>query len=191
MSQTSRFAAAFCLACLVFAGSSAPRSSFAQNAAPVQPAPTAPQMKQMALTEKQVSEVPATQKELDAITDKLPDSAPDKPDAKVLAQLEAVARKHGYASYAEYNEVIDNVSLVLDGVDPQTKKFVGFEAMIKQQVAAVQADKDMPAKDKKEALDELNQALKNPAPVVQNTSNIDLVIKYYDRLIAVLQDTEE
>lgn len=48
----------------------------------------------------------------------------------------------------------------------------------------------MPAKDKKEALDELNQALKTPALQVENKSNIDLVARYYDKLIAALGDDE-
>lgn len=48
----------------------------------------------------------------------------------------------------------------------------------------------MPAKDKKEALDELNQALKTPAPPVENKANIDLVGKYYDKLIAALGDDQ-
>jgi len=48
----------------------------------------------------------------------------------------------------------------------------------------------MQAKDKKEALDELNLALKNPAPAVENKANIDLVSKYYDRLVAALGDDQ-
>ena len=116
----------------------------------------------MALTDKQVQGVLSAQKDMDAITEKLPDNA--KPDPKVTAQLEAVAKKNGFASYDEYNDVIDNISLVLGGFDPATKKYVGAEAVIKAQIAQVQADKKMSAKDKKEALDDLNQALKAPAP---------------------------
>ena len=47
--------------------------------------------------------------------------------------------------------------------------------MLKAQIAQVQADKKMPAKDKKEALAELNEALKTPAPPIENKGNIDLV----------------
>ncbi len=94
---------------------------------------------------------------MDTITEKLPDNA--KPDPKVTAQLEAVAKKNGFASYDEYNDVVDNISLVLGGFDPATKKYVGSEAVIKAQIAQVQADKKMSAKDKKEALADLNQAL--------------------------------
>ena len=158
-----------------------PQSAPAQAAPPTgQP----PALKQMALTEKQIQGVLAAQKDMDAITEKLPDNAP--PDAKVTAQLDAVAKKNGFASYDEYNDVIDNISLVLGGFDPATKKYVGTEAVIKAQIAQVQADKKMSAKDKKEALADLNEALKAPAPAIENKGNIELVGKYYDKLADAL-----
>ena len=140
----------------------------------------------MALTDKQIEGVLAAAKEMDAITAKLPDNA--KPNPKITAQLEAVAKKYGFASYDDYNVVIDNVSLVLGGFDPQTKKYVGAEAVLKQQIAAVQADKKMPAKDKKEALADLNGQLKTPAPAIENKGNIDLVGKYYDKLAEAMSE---
>jgi hypothetical protein len=164
-----------------------------KQAAPAQAAPPpaaeVPAIKQIALTEKQIEGVLAAQKEIDAITDKLPDDA--KPDPKVDAQLEAVAKKSGFASYDEYNTVVDNISLVLGGFDPATKKYVGAEAVIKAQIAQVQADKKMPAKDKKETLADLNEALKSPPPAIENKGNIDLVAKYYDKLADALGDSEE
>jgi hypothetical protein len=150
--------------------------------APAQPA--APPLKQMALTDKQINGVLAAQKDMDAITQKLPPNA--APSPKVIAQLDAVAKKNGFASYDEYNDVVDNISLVLSGFDPVAKKYVGFEAATKAQIAQVQANKQMSAKDKKDALAELNDALKSPAPAIENKGNIDLVGKYYDKLADVL-----
>jgi hypothetical protein len=167
-------------------------SAFAQ--AKMAPAPqAAPQqaqpVKQIALTEKQVEGVIAAAKDMDAITEKLPDNA--KPDPKVTAQLEGVAKKNGFASYDEYNDVIDNISLVLGGFDPTTKKYVGTEAVIKAQMAQIQADKKMSAKDKKDALADLSEALKTPDQPVQNKGNIDLVSKYYDKLSAIMGDDQQ
>jgi hypothetical protein len=156
----------------------------AQQAAP----PQQPVLKQVALTEKQIEGVIAAAKDMDAITAKIPENA--KPDPKITAQLEGVAKKNGFASYDEYNDVIDNISIVLSGFDPVTKKYVGTEAVIKAQMAKVQADKKMSAKDKKDALDELTQALKAPEPPIENKGNIDLVAKYYDKLDAILGDDE-
>jgi fructose-specific component phosphotransferase system IIB-like protein len=158
-----------------------------EQAAPAQAAPDqAPTIKQIALTDKQIDAVLASQKEMDVITEKLPENAP--PDPKVIAQLEAVAKKHGFASYDDYNNVVDNISLVLGGIDPASKKFVGSEAVIKSQIAQVEADKKMSAAEKKQALENLNMALKSKEPTVENKGNIDLVVKYYDKLAAVLGD---
>ena len=185
---------AFGVACLVSVtalGSSG--AAFAQ--AKQQPAPAqqaapeqTPTLKQIALTDKQIDGVLAAQKDMDAVTEKLPENT--APDAKVMAQLDGVAKKHGFASSDDYNNVVDNISLVLGGFDPTTKKYVGNDAVIKSQIAQVEADKKMPAKDKKEALDELNQALKTPAPAIENKANIDLVGKYYDKLVAALGDDQ-
>jgi hypothetical protein len=162
----------------------APQMAPAQ-AAPPQP----PAVKQMALTDKQIEGVLAAQKDMDAITAKLPDNA--KPDPKVTAQLEGVAKKNGFAGYDEYNNIIDNISIVLAGFDPATKKYVGTETVIKAQIAQVQADKKMSPKDKKEALADLNEALKAPAPPIENKGNIDLVAKYYDKLADALGDDQQ
>lgn len=156
-----------------------------QQMAPAQAAPAQqdqmPPVKQIALTDKQVDGALAASKEMDPITAKLQDNT--KPDPKVVAQLEAIAKKNGFASYDEYNDVVDNISLVLGGFDPQSKKYVGPEAVLKAQIAEVQADKKMSAKDKKDALADLNEALKSPPPAVQNKGNIDLVTKNYDKLM--------
>jgi hypothetical protein len=159
-----------------------------QEMAPAQ-AGQPPALKQIPLTDKQIEGVLAAQKDMNAITDKLPENA--KPDPKVIAQLEAIAKKNGFAGYDEYNNVIDNVSLVLGGFDPATKKYVGSDAVLKAQIAEVQADKKMSAKDKKEALADLNEAIKSPAPPVENKGNIDLVTKYYDKLADALGGDEQ
>jgi hypothetical protein len=161
----------------------APPQKQAPQAAPPQAA-QAPAIKQIALTDKQIENVLAAQKDMDAITDKIPDNAP--PDPKMDAKLDEVAKKYGFAGYPDYNTVVDNISLVLGGIDPATKKYVGSETVIKAQIAQVNADKKMSAKDKKDALADLNEALKQPQPAVENKGNIDLVLKYYDKLSEAL-----
>jgi hypothetical protein len=147
-----------------------------------------PQLKQIALTQTQIDNVLASQKEMDAVTQKLPQNAP--PDAKAVAQLDGIAKKHGFAGYDDYNTVVGNISLVMDGVDPQTKKYIGSEAALKLQIAQMKADKTMSAADKKQALANLDMALKAKEPEIQNKGNIDLVIKNYDKLDAALGEQQ-
>ena len=161
-----------------------------KQAPPAQAAPPPPQqqapLKQIALTDAQVQSVLAAAKEMDPITEKIDENA--KPDPKITAQLEGIAKRFGFASYDDYNLVVDNITLVLGGFDPTSKKYVGEEAVIKAQIAEVQADKKMSPKDKKEALADLNEALKSPSPAIANKGNIDLVTKYYDKLVEALSD---
>jgi hypothetical protein len=187
-------AAAFSIACFAAALAILPaggalaqaKQQIAQaQAAPPQEAP----IKQIALTEKQVQGVLSAQKDMEAITDKLTENS--KPDPKVTAQLEGVAKKNGFASYDEYNNVVENISLALAGFDPATKKYIGSDAVIKAQIAQVHADNKMPAKDKKEALADLNEALKAPAPAVENNGNIDLVAQYYDKLADAMGNDQQ
>lgn len=151
------------------------------------PAPAqADAIRQIALTARQVEGVLAAAKEMDPIVEKLPDS--DQPDPKILAQLDAVAKKNGFASYDDYNDVIDNISLVLEGFDPATKKYVGPEAVIKAQIAKVQADQKMLPKDRQQVLADLEDALKSPGTAIEHKGNIDLVTQFYDKLAEALID---
>ena len=186
------FAAALSVACLaaslaILSSGSAMAQAKQQMAPP--PAGQPPALKQIALTDKQIEGVLAADKDMEAITSKLPQDG-KAPNLKVVAQLEAVAKKNGFANYDDYNVVVDNIGLVMGGFDPATKKYVGSDAVVKAQIAQVQADKKMSAKDKKEALDDLNEALKTPAPAIQNKGNIDLVSKYYDKLAAIMGDDQ-
>ena len=162
-----------------------------QKMAPAQAAPPAgqpPAVKQIALTDKQIDGVIAAAKDMDALSEKMPENG--KPDPKLAAQFEATAKKYGFASNDEYNSVVANIGLIMSGIDPATKKYVGGAAVIKAQIAQVQADKKMSAKDKKEALEDLSQAAKAPEPTIENKGNIDLVVKNFDKLSAIMGDDQ-
>src|SRR5262245_23810319 len=85
----------------------------------------------------------------------------DKPeDPKVEAQAAAVAKKRGFASLAQYDDVSMNITMIISGIDPQTKKFTEPPEQIKNEIAALKADKSMPEAEKKEGLTQLEAALK-------------------------------
>jgi len=146
------------------------------TAATAQPAP-----QQIKLTEKQIQGFIAAQKEMSPILEKIQGGASDKPDPKLQAQLEAIAKKNGFKDTSEYDEVADNISMVMAGIDPKTKAFTEPQAAIKKEIDAVNADKTMSEKDKKQALQELNEALKEAQPI-QFPTNIELVKKFYDQI---------
>ena len=144
---------------------------------------TAQEGKQIKLTEKHI------QSFMGAYNDmvKVHESAdPDKPDdPKVEAQAEAIAKKNGFASLAEFDDVSASISTVISGIDPQTKKFTEPPEQIKKEIAALKADKTIPEAQKKQDLAELEAALKIAKPV-QSKENIALVLKYFDKLLPLM-----
>ena len=187
-------AAAFMLAASSFSGPAFAQAKqqpapAKQAAQPKQAPEPAPPLTQVELTEKQIEALLATQKEMDAATAKLPEGAQDKPDPKLQAQLEGIAKKNGFASFDEYGAVYDNVSLVMSGIDPKTKAFTEPPELLKKQIAAVQADAKIPAKEKKTILEDMNGALKSVEPV-KFPGNVTLVTKYFDKLGPLLQEDE-
>jgi hypothetical protein len=177
---TRPIAAALSLACMLLFAAVLPTA----NALAAQPEQAEETLKQIPLSDKQIEGVIAAKPDIDAIMAKVPQDT-EKPDPKVMAQLDGAAKKHGFANYNEYETVILNINLVLDGFDPDAKKYVGSEAMLKKQIEEVKADKQMSPKDKKEALDELNEALKSVTPL-QVPGNVQVVTKFYDKLAPLM-----
>ena len=77
--------------------------------------------------------------------------------------------------------------LIFRSIDQQTKKFTEPPEQIKQQIAAVQADKSAPEEEKREDLVQLEAALKDTKPI-QFKENIALVLKYFDELTELMQE---
>jgi hypothetical protein len=147
-------------------------------AAPAAAQQNPPELKQIRLTEKQVQSFIAAQDDLNTVTAKIKG---DKPDPKLVAELEAAAKKHGFSSLQELDDVSANISLVMSGFDPKTKEFSQPPEALKKEIAMVTADKSIPEKEKKEILNELNAALKYTKPV-QFPENVELIKKYYDMI---------
>ena len=75
----------------------------------------------------------------------------------------------------------ENVGLVMSGIDPDTKKYVGPDAIIKKHIAWIDSE-NLAANDKKRQLEELQSKLKSLPEPVKFPANIDLVVKNYDKI---------
>ena len=105
------------------------------------------------------------------------------------AQAEAIVKKNGFANLDEYDDVSFNISMILPGIDPQTKKFTEPPEQIKKEIAALKADKSVPEAEKREGLAQLEAALKIAKPI-QFKENIALVLKYFDKLAPLMQEQD-
>ena len=144
----------------------------------------AQEVKQIKLTEKRIQGFMAVFKEIAKLYD---GADPDKPDPKVEAQAEAIAKRSGFATLAEYEDASMNIAMIMYGIDPQTKKFAEPPEQIKEEIAALKGDKSVPESEKKEGLAQLEAALKDAKPV-QFKENIALVLKHFDKLAPLMQE---
>lgn len=156
-------------------------AAYAQAATAQPPEPT-----EVALTQTQIDNFIATQKDLAAAQGDKPPSDAGGNDAADAKSMEAI-KKHGFASADEFFNVSYTVGLVVSGMDPDTKEFVGTAAMTRKQIQQINADKSMSPQDKKTALDQLNAFLKGPPPAKPSAANIAIVKANYDKLSELMQ----
>jgi hypothetical protein len=142
-------------------------------------------VKQIPLNEKQVQGFIAAQKDLAAIAGKI-QAAGEKADPALQKELDDIAKKHGFAAFAELDDVAANISIVMAGLDPQTGNFVDPLEALKKELADVKADASIPEADKKQLTDELNEALKTTPPL-QFKENVEVVKKYRGDIEKALQ----
>ena len=145
---------------------------------------SAQEVKQIKLTEKHIQGFMAVSEDMAKLND---NGNPDRPDPILEAQAEAVVKKNGFGSLPEYDDVSMNISMIMSGIDQQTKKFTEPPEQIKKEIAALKADKSVPETQKKEDLEQLEAALKNARPI-QFKENIALVLKYLDKLPPLMQE---
>jgi len=148
---------------------------------------TAQEVKQIKLTDKHIQGFMAAYEDIAKLYDGANSDKPEDP--KVEAQARAVAKKNGFASLAEYDDASMNISMIMSGIDPQTKKFTEPPEQIKKEIAALKADKSVPEAEKREGLAQLEAALKIAKPI-QFKENIALVLKYFDKLAPLMQEQD-
>jgi hypothetical protein len=141
------------------------------------------QTKQIKLTEKQIQGFITVFNDMTKLYE---NADPNKLDPKLDAQAEALAKKNGFVSLGQYDDVSANISMIFFGVDPQTKKFTEPPDRVREEIEALRADKSMPDAEKKKALPLLEASLKTAKPI-QFKENITVVLKYFEQLSLLLQ----
>ncbi len=138
------------------------------------------EIQQIELTEDEVARYVGSLDDMQKEMGDLPADAAE-PDANTMARLEAVAKKHNFRSFDEYNNVAGNISLVVDGIDPDSKTYVGADALMRKAIDEVLADSKLSVADKTKAAADL-EAQRIMLTPVKYKSNIDLVLKHYGEI---------
>jgi len=151
------------------------------------PGAAAPQddVKQIKLSDDQVKRFVSAQADLAAVASKMQDAG-DTPDPALQAELESIAKKHGFATFAELDDVAANISIVMAGLDSSTGNFVDPVEALKKERDDVQKDASIPESDKKQLLNELTEAI-GTTPKLQFKENIEVVKAHKAEIEKALQ----
>jgi hypothetical protein len=148
-------------------------------------APQPDDVKQIKLTDDQVTHFISAQPDLAAMASKI-QAAGDKPDPALQAELENIAKKHGFNTFADLDDVAANISIVMAGLDSGTGNFVDPVDALKKERDEVTKDSTIPEADKKQLLDELNEAI-GTTPRLQYKENVDIVKAHRAEIEKALQ----
>ncbi|MBV1692952.1 MAG: hypothetical protein KGP27_00665 [Hyphomicrobiales bacterium] len=142
--------------------------------------------RQIKLTEKMVSGFIAAQPDMLAIAEKLQGSGTDAPDAKMQAELEAAAKKHGFKDFSEYDDAAANITMIMMAIDPQSGKFTDPVDAIKADIEQLKGDTTISDKERKQRIEEFEEELKLTERI-KFPENVELIQKNQAKLAEVLQ----
>lgn len=127
---------------------------------------------QIKLTETQVTSFIAAQPDIARLAGKLQKAGGGTPVLK--AELDAIAKKHGFSDFGELDELAANISIVMAGLNPDTGEFTDPIDVMKQDLENIKRDKSIPGEEKKHIVAELIEAIET-SPAVLHPQNIELV----------------
>jgi hypothetical protein len=142
-------------------------------------------LNQIMLTEAQVKGFIAAQPDLVDVLPKLQKSG-DGPDPALEAELDGIARKHGFTGFFELDDVAANISIVMAGLDAETGEFTEPVEAFKKELEDVKADTSIPEADKKQLIKELTEAV-NSTPMLKYRENVELVKAHREELVKALE----
>jgi hypothetical protein len=139
---------------------------------------------QIRLTEAQVKNFLAAQPDLVGVDERIAATG-DEPAPELEAELNALAKKHGFADFGELNTVSANISLVLAGMNPETGEFIQPAEAFKKELEEVKSDESIPAAEKNELIEELTEAIES-TPDVKHMENVELIKANREAIVEAL-----
>lgn len=136
-------------------------------------AAVAQQLNQMKLTDAHIKQFIAAHEDYVPLADQMREAGED-PTVALMAKLNGIAQEHGFKDFSEYEDVRENISIVLDGLDPETGVYTDPVEKMKRERDALLADETLPEEDRKLAVDDIEQEIAVAEPL-QFKQNIEVV----------------
>ena len=142
-------------------------------------------IKQLKLTEAQVKSFISAQPDLATVAPKLQEAG-DNIAPVLQTELDTIAKKHGFASFQELDDVAANISIVMAGLDSKSGEFTEPVEALKKELTDVTADASIPDADKKQLMQELTEAI-STTPRLEHIENVELVKAHRAEIEKALQ----
>lgn len=142
--------------------------------------------KQIELTDKIMTSFIAAQKDYEPLTKKLMEAG-DNVDDALEKELDTVAKKHGFADFAGFEDVGANITLVLDGLDPESGEFTEPKVLMQKELEEIKADDSIPADEKKSIIADQEELIAT-VPSIKYPGNVAVVKKHMDEIEALLPE---
>lgn len=146
----------------------------------------AQEFKQIELTDAHIKNFLEAQADFAPLAGKLLEGG-DKPDEALLAQLEEIAKKHGFKNFAEYEDVGANITIVLDGLDRKSGVYSDPVEKMKKELEEIKSDTTIPEEDRKLAIEDLTQEIATAQPL-QYRENIEVVKRHVAEISKLIPD---
>jgi hypothetical protein len=138
------------------------------------------------LTEPMVTNFIALQKDLAELGERLK-AVGDRPDPTLQDQLDAIARKNGFAKYSEAEDVRAVIMWVTAGFDPETGVYTEPHEAIDKEIDELRRDPTVPQAERESWLKELREARKTVPPMPFKKENVDVVRKFLKDIEKAMQ----
>ena len=142
-------------------------------------------IKQLKLTEAQVKSFISAQPDLATVAPKLQEAG-DNIEPTLQTELDGIAKKHGFSNFSELDDVAANISIVMAGLDSKSGEFTEPVEALKKELSDVTADASIPDADKKQLIEELNEAI-STTPRLEHVENVELVKAHRAEIEKALQ----
>lgn len=103
----------------------------------------------------------------------------------LAAKLERVARASGFSSFDELDSVAYSIAVVLQGLDRSTGVYKNPRSAILQEIAKVEADKELTRLDRDELVAELRDTLERTE--IALAGNVVIVARHRERIFDILR----
>lgn len=144
------------------------------------------ELKQIALNEGHVQGYLKIAPDLAKLFERI-DAAHAAPDAKLLGDLEALAKRGGFASFEALEIAVANITFVMSGIDEKDGSFREPVELLRQDLTDLEADKEIKGDERAELIASIKESIAH-TPKLAHTGNIDVVKKHFKALARHFDD---